>query len=146
MLPFKTLVKKLGRLEKRDGINQLVREVVREESSTVINYNTDKQLEDRGVGSDNKKLTPKYKRITISIKKRKGQPSNRVTLKDTGAFHKSFFIDAKSRFFTIRATNEKSEGLEEKYGDKIFGLTSPNKRRLAKDLKSKLILKIRKRL
>tara|TARA_R110002153_G_scaffold162901_6_gene315460 strand:+ start:290 stop:652 length:363 start_codon:yes stop_codon:yes gene_type:complete len=120
--------------------------VVKEEAEVIVNYNTDKQLEDRGVGFDNKKLKPKYKRTTVSIKKRKGQPSDRVTLKDTGAFHKSFTLKAFSEFFTITATNNKTDKLVEKYGEKIFGLTIPNKNRVARDLRPKLIQKLKRRL
>ena len=145
MTIFQPLIQKLDRL-KKTGVTNLVRQVVKEESEVILNYNTDKQLEDKGVGYDNKKLKPKYKRITVSIKQRKGQPSDRVTLKDTGAFHKSFTLNAFSDFFTITATNNKTDKLVEKYGEKIFGLTIPNKNRVARDLRPKLIQKLKRRL
>jgi len=145
MTIFQPLIQKLDRL-KKTGVTNLVRQVVKEEAQVIVNYNTDKQLEDRGVGYDNKKLKPKYKRITVSIKQRKGQPSDRVTLKDTGAFHKSFTLQAFSNFFTITATNNKTDKLVEKYGEKIFGLTIPNKNRVARDLRPRLIQKLKRRL
>ena len=145
MLPFQPLIQKLTRLEKT-GINNLAKQVVVSQENTVVDYNTDEQLFKKGVGVDNKKLKPKYKRRTISIKKRKSQPSDRVTLKDTGAFHSSFYIDAKKEFFIIRANDAKTGKLVKKYSDKIFGLTAPSKARLSKDLKRKLLMKIHKRL
>ena len=71
--------------------------------------------------------TPK----TIELKEIKGQPTNRVTLRDTGDFYASFKIITEPDKFTIIATDYKTDGLIRKYGRQILGLTDENAQGLA---------------
>ena len=64
-----------------------------------------------------------YSPVTIDIKKSKGQPYNRVTLRDEGDFESSFFIEADAEKFKICANDWKTEELTNKYGNQILGLT-----------------------
>lgn len=66
--------------------------------------------------------TPK----TIAIKKEKGQPYDRVTLRDTGDFYAAFHLSVDKAGFTISSTDWKTEELLEKYGN-VFGLTEENR-------------------
>lgn len=95
----------------------------------ILPLNTREQLYNRGIRSDGRMVTPKYAQSTIVRKRRKGQPYNRVTLRDTGEFHKSFQI----RYYatSIRFVSDYSEKivqawLEDRYGDNIYGLTRNN--------------------
>jgi hypothetical protein len=75
------------------------------------------------------------------------------TLKDTGAFYKSFFIDVLTEFFVVdgdgiktdEITGEKTD-LFKRFGDGIVGLTDENKEKLAEELKIKYIENVRKTL
>jgi hypothetical protein len=64
-----------------------------------------------------------YTETTIAIKKEKGQPYDRVTLRDTGDFHASFYITTTDKDFEIKASDSKTQGLKKKYGNQILGLT-----------------------
>jgi len=62
-----------------------------------------------------------YSPFTITIKKRKGQPTDRVTLKDTGDFYDSYIIKPFNGGFTIDADGEKEDkNLFDIYGDDIL--------------------------
>ena len=62
-----------------------------------------------------------YSPVTIQIKKRKGQPTDRITLKDTGDFYNSYELQPFEGGFVIDG-NGKKEGTDLflKYGDDIL--------------------------
>lgn len=93
----------------------------------IVALNTEKQLFQEGENAKGVTIRSyqPYSPVTISIKKKKGQPTNRVTLRDTEAFHKSFFILADGRAIWFKARDKKAEKLYERYGE-IFGLTTEN--------------------
>lgn len=98
----------------------------------IVKMNADEQLYEQGknaLGVDISSYMP-YTQVTIAIKHQKGQPVNRVTLRDTGAFEKSFFIHCDNKQIIIFARDKKTQKLVKKYGDTIFGLTSENKMEL----------------
>lgn len=98
----------------------------------IVEMNTEDQLFKRGenaLGVSMKTYAP-YKPVTIQIKKDKGQPTDRVTLRDTQAFQKSFFIFADNKAAWLKATDKKSQKLYDKYGE-IFGLTVENRNKVA---------------
>ena len=80
-----------------------------------------------------------YSPVTISIKQKKGQPTNRVTLRDTEAFHKSFFVYADNKAVWFKATDKKAQKLYDKYGE-IFGLTVENRNKVAWDMLYPLLM------
>ena len=62
-----------------------------------------------------------YSPITIKIKQRKGQPTDRITLKDTGAFYRSYSINPFEGGFFIDANGKKNNtDLFLRYGDNIL--------------------------
>ena len=75
-----------------------------------------------GIGSDKRAITPFYRPKTIVIKQQKGQPWNRVTLKDTGAFYNGIYADPQGDKMFIDSRDSKSNALQEKYGDTVLGL------------------------
>ena len=87
-----------------------------------LNLNRDTQLFDEGSDAKGNLLTPDYTDVTIFLKRQAGQPTNRVTLRDTEAFHNSFFMDASTFPVRIDATDSKTSELKGKYGNDIFGL------------------------
>lgn len=97
----------------------------------ITDLNTKVQLFDYGENNEGVQLSAigrPYAPSTIRIKARKGQPSNRVTLKDTGDFYKTFDVQVKNNAnFTITANTMKSgQDLEDRWGDDIVGLQDEN--------------------
>jgi hypothetical protein len=76
-----------------------------------------------GIRSDESEIRPFYSEYTKLIKDQKGQPTDRVTLKDTGDFYDRIFIDVKKDSFEILSSDYKNDQLIRKYGKRIFGLT-----------------------
>lgn len=107
------------------SLPDVVLESVKENEGQIIDLNTEEQLM-KGLDSDGQAITPGYTPFTVSIKRQKGQPTDRVTLKDEGDFHRSFKIAYGNDAFAIYADDPKAQKLERKYGNEIFGLTDDN--------------------
>ncbi len=81
-----------------------------------------------GKRSDGSEIEPPYTPTTVGIKKRKGQPFDRVTLKDTGLFYKNLDAFADNDKIYIDSDTPYTDKLVEKYGTKIFGLDVDNRK------------------
>lgn len=120
------LISRLKNFE--DEIIKVIEEVVRENDNIILDMNAEDQLFEKGItrkGVEIASFAP-YAPLTIEIKKMKGQPTSRVTLRDEGDFHHSFYIEYQSDGFRITASDWKTYDLKEKYGKDIFGLTDDN--------------------
>lgn len=71
-------------------------------------------------------IQPAYAANTIAIKKRKGQPYDRVTLRDTGEFHRAFRLQVIGDELVEDSDVEYSPSLEKKYSPAIWGLNDEN--------------------
>ena len=112
----------IGKLEDyRDNINSYLEAATIEAEDTIIDMNIS-QLYDSGERRDGKRITPEYAPETVAIKKKKGQPTNRVTLRDTFEWQASFWVQYYPDGFEIKASDWKTERLTQKYGDEILGL------------------------
>lgn len=81
-----------------------------------------------GLRADGYAIEPSYSPFTIAEKKRKGQPYDKVTLKDTGAFWQSIFLgDVSIEKFDVDASDAKTDTLIKKYGGQILGLSADSK-------------------
>jgi hypothetical protein len=96
----------------------LVKDILKKNEKKIVLYNTEQMY--AGFDSNNNNIEPNYSNMTKRIKASKGQPIDRVTLKDTGDFHKSL----KVKDFEIISTDVKAKSLQSKYGADILG-TSP---------------------
>lgn len=105
------------------SLPEVVLESVKDNEAAILDLNVEDQLFQQGIDNEGQAITPGYTPLTISIKRQKGQPTDRVTLRDTGDFHKSFQISYGNDAFGIYATDPKSQKLSKKYGEDIFGLT-----------------------
>lgn len=93
----------------------------------ILDYIREKQLFEKGIDGNGNKLTPEYKPFTIAIKRQKGQPTDRVTLEDTGSFYKGFdLIYTDQNALGIFSRDEKTPDLIDKYGADIFTFTTKN--------------------
>lgn len=109
----------------RDTLGQIIKTKIEQDTSIIIDMNANRQLYQQGVNSEGEDIMSyaPYRTRTIRIKLTKGQPTDRVTLRDTGDFHTSFEVTADDTEFRIDATDWKTKDLVDKYGKEILGLT-----------------------
>ena len=115
-----------------DGLTSglLIRDAIDDGYTTafIIDANAEEQLFEQGInrlGVEISDYAP-YSPVTIAIKEAKGQPTNRVTLRDEGDFESSFYLEVGDKQFEIKASDFKTEDLIKKYGRQILGLTDEN--------------------
>lgn len=96
-----------------------------------------------GERADGSRITPEYTQNTIEIKESKGQPIDRVTLKDTGDFRLNMKVKTSSSKVELLSTDSKSDHLQAKYGEGIFGLNDQHLAMLRGYLKPKFQLFLR---
>lgn len=120
------LIQKIKNFE--NGINEQIRLEVIEDEPYICDMNTEDQLYERGIDRNGQKISEyaPYAESTKYIKRMKGQPTNRVTLRDTGDFHASFRVKADDEKFSIEADDWKTEKLVRSYGPQVIGLTDEN--------------------
>lgn len=140
-MAFETLIKELKDFEM--SIEDLVIEFVDE--AQAIELNSFAQLH-QGRDANDDPIAPAYTPFTVKIKRAKGQPTNRVTLFDTGDFYEGFKVVKSQNEFFVTSTDEKTASLKRKYGDDIFGLTDDSKDELRKEITPLLIQSFRKLL
>lgn len=131
----------------KDNLSMYLEDIVRDKEDVIVSAIVDDQLYRRGINGRGEKIMSymPYTAKTIQNKKRKGQPTTRVTLRDTGAFHKSMFVVFDSEGFYITASDEKTEELIKKYGEEIFRLTDKNFTRIVRSHIRKELVKRLKR-
>lgn len=127
----------------QDELNKRVLDAVRIVEAEILDMNTDEQLF-KGIDAIGNQITPEYSPFTVQIKRFKGQPTNRVTLKDTGDFYRSFYIEYSNTDFEIKAKDEKTDKLGRKYGYQIFGLTPQNVQEIIELIHPEMIEDLRK--
>ena len=127
---FNTSIRNLAwRLRKFDEIlgKELVNEIMSHEKE-IIEAVVQNQLFERGIHGTVVEIMSyePYRPRTIINKQRKGQPYNRVTLKDTGEWYNSLRLVYDVDGFFITSTDEKNTYLKKKYGPTILRLTNEN--------------------
>ncbi|SNC62276.1 hypothetical protein SAMN06265337_0638 [Hymenobacter gelipurpurascens] len=117
-------------------------QVVRDNTAFLEDANTE-QLS-QGKDSTGKDITPEYADLTRTLKEIKGQPTDRVTLRDKGDFYTSIVANLGGKQFEMVATDPKSDELQEKYGEEILGLTEDTLEEFRQDyVKPELLEKTR---
>lgn len=92
------------------------------------------------------KIQPPYAPRTIKNKIRKGQPTDRVTLKDTGDFYASLHVEFDEGGFRIVSNDNKAKYLLANYGDAILRLPDEDLTRLLKLIRPALAYKMKEYL
>lgn len=88
-----------------------------------------------------------YAKKTIQRKIKKGQPYDRVTLRDTGDFQKSISLKISQKGFTFIASDYKTEELQSRYGADILGLpTTVWNEQFRQQYANRIIATLRKKL
>lgn len=108
-------------MELKNSINPTIAKTIEDNKLVIVDYQTQEQLYE---GEDNKGsiIRPAYKKITVKIKQKKGQPFDRVTWKDTGRLYKNIKVIVRDDEFEVIADVEYSKQLITKYGDNVLGI------------------------
>lgn len=127
----------------KDSLPMLLENIVRDKEDVIVSAIADDQLYRRGINGKGVKIMDymPYAPRTIQNKKRKGQPTTRVTLRDTGAFHESMYVVFDSDGFYVTASDDKTQELVNKYGEEIFRLTDKNFTRIVRSHIRKELIK-----
>lgn len=96
----------------------------------------------QGLTKDETPIIPPYSPGTVARKKKKKQPFNRVTLKDTGDFYRGILIDVRGEDVVFESADSKSGDLQKRYSKKIFGLGPAAKEKWIKKLRPEFIKQI----
>lgn len=107
-------------------LRENIEDIIQLTEPDLIQLNQD-QLYGKGIDSMGVELKP-YSFITEVYKRKKNQPFDRTTLRDTGSFYRGFEVEVDNGLITFKSTDPKSPELEAKYGSKLFGTTKENKR------------------
>lgn len=112
-------------------MKEIVEKSIKKNEAEAIDLNTDQLYS--GIDSLGNSLGT-YTEFTKRQKRAKGQPSDRVTLKDEGDFYDGFNIRSKKFPFILDSSDSKTDMLADKYGDDIFGLTPKNTKEYAREI------------
>lgn len=132
-------------VEVERSTDAIILDLVKDREREVIRMNVDDQLYN-GFNGDGQQISPPYRPATVRKKRRKGQPYDRVTLKDEGDFHASFFVIYAGDEFTLNAKDQKKVWLERRYGSSIFGLTEEHIDQLREMIREPLTEELKKRI
>lgn len=80
-----------------------------------------------GIDGYKNRIQPPYATRTVKKKQKKGQPTDRVTLRDTGDFYKSLHVAFdEDGFFVASSDQELADILRKKYGYPVLRLSNEN--------------------
>lgn len=119
----------------KDILDDELRDEIIRNKEVILKMITEEQLYNLGIegrGIEIWSYQP-YTASTIRRKHKKGQPYDRVTLKDTGKFYSSLDIQFDNSGFYVTSSDEKANILLKRYGKTIFRLTDENLKILLND-------------
>jgi len=146
---FEELKARLGKLLKIDE-SKILKKILSGISlqNKIIYLNTTKQLYEQGEDSLGRSLETiggGYSPYTIEIKNRKGQPTDRVTLKDSGDFYQSFDVINESSYIEIIAIYIKNgKDINKEWGGHVIGLQKENLQIIIDEIRVEYIQEVKK--
>lgn len=133
----------------KDILSEELKNEVMKHEDVIVQMIVQEQLYEKGIegrGIEIMSYQP-YAARTIKVKQKKGQPYDRVTLKDTGEFYSSLHVEFDDKGFYVTSTDDKAKYLLARYGKTIFRLTDENLVELLKNyIKPSLKEKLKERL
>lgn len=75
-----------------------------------------------GQDAEGNDISPPYAASTVRIKKKKGQPYDRVTFKDTGSFYDQYTLKVSGENLELGSAVDYAKYLEQRSGTQIYGL------------------------
>jgi len=147
---LKLVRNKLSAIIKLD-YHEIIQQALQDKSiqDEIIRLNTLDQLFDKGENSLGIRLEDvggEYSKMTISYKIIRGQPADRITLKDTGEFYQSFEIIANTgdKYAKIWANPIKNDkDILKRWGVEVLGLNEENTQWLRDEIKNRIIERIK---
>lgn len=133
----------------KDSLGDNLEEIIKDKEDVIVSAIVDDQLFRRGITGKGIKISSyaPYAASTIAAKKKKGQPTTRVTLRDTGEFHKSVHVVYDAGGFYLKSDDAKAEELIQKYGADIFRLTNKNFNRILRvHIRRELVKRLKQQL
>jgi len=116
----------------------------------IVEMNTQDQLYDKGInsqGQDLKSIGGDYSNVTKNIKSYFNQPYDRITLKDSGDFYRSFKVRVVNDTIIISADTIKDEDdLTQRWGTDILGLTQESQQKLIEFAKGYYIREVKRQI
>jgi len=112
------------------GLDNEISNILNEVEPIIVEQQKERLFQGKYVSGN--EIIPEYKPYTIFVKhylKSPTQPTDRVTLKDTGDFYNQIFAAQLGNEVLIDSGDEKSGMLKEKYekgGESLFGFTEDN--------------------
>lgn len=103
--------------------------IVEKNGNIIIDMNTAQLYE--GLNSKGQSLESiggPYAPLTVEIKKTKGQPTDRVTLKDEEDFYRGFYVKVSGGIWQISSKDDKTDKLIQDWGEYIFGNTEEDQK------------------
>jgi len=139
-MAFERIISKLQSL----NVPQLIRTVLRPSLQLIEELQREQLF--AGIDSFGEPIIPEYSTDTIRRKGKKSppQPTDRVTLKDTGKFYKGIKGEIKDKKIIVTGRDSKTEMLKGKYGEKILGLTDENVALVLEGVRQPLIQRVQK--
>jgi hypothetical protein len=124
-------------------VEDIIRDVENNQNVVISNMNTQIQLYERGETREGVFIADymPYSPFTVMMKGLKGQPTDRVTLRDEGDFYNSVYLEYQGDGFEIKASDWKTSKLVRDYGEEILGLNDENVNELTWDYLFPALLK-----
>ena len=126
------------------SMDKITIDVIKDNSKLILDENRS-QLFD-GLDKEGKEIVNeqggKYSPTTIIIKKEKGQPTDRVTLRDTGDWQDAMFLEVKGNEILTDSSDWKTDELLKKYDrnmNTILGIPETSKTKINSTLMDRLI-------
>ena len=111
--------------EMKASINKSIQTSIAKNESVLVDQQTEGQF-DKGKDAFNISIVPKYAKSTRDYKQRNGQPTDRVTLKDSGKLYDNVQIQANTTQAVISANVNYFKYLVVHYADnQLLGIQEP---------------------
>lgn len=119
-MSLKSLAKEIRAI----SVQKITERAIVNNKEELFDLNTEGQLFSKGIDAQGNDLG-EYSEFTKDIKRAKGQPTDRITLRDEEWFHDAWFLKTSEFPFLMGSKDWKAPMLEARFGD-IFGLTREN--------------------
>lgn len=112
-------------------LETIVDDTLKENTEHIADLNASQLA--KGLRADDSEISPPYADATVFEKERKSGlagVTDHVTLYDTGDHYREMYAAVVGRAVEYGSKDEKSEKLQKKYGNKIYGLSTDSKEEL----------------
>ena len=121
-------------------MDKITIDVIKDNSKFILDENRSQLMD--GLDKEGKEIIPEYTPTTVKIKREKGQITDHVTLRDTGEWHNSLFLDVKDKEIITDSDHYLTDELLKKYDrnmNTILGIPETSKTKINSTLMDRLI-------